>query len=742
MRDVDLTGLPMPADAPKPGVCVELERPEAGLVILRLVPPHRSLAVLDLPLMRDLSVILDELSREKGLEGLVITGREPGSFAAGADIDAIERVSDEELVGRTIRLGQAVFEGIHHLSTRRRGRVRTVAAVGGPVPGGAFELSLACSYIVAADLPSSKIGLPETQLGILPAWGGCTRLPRRIGVPGSLAAILAGKLLPAKVAYKKGWIDRVTPPERLVEIASDLAMGRLSAKRRSRGFIGKWFVDRNPLAAWILERGAIKQVQARAKGHYPAPVEAARIIAWSCLRSRTKSLEAEAETASRLAVGPVCKSLVGVFQLMEGAKKLGKDADGEAPPPFQHGAVLGAGVMGGAIASVMAEKGIDTRLFDISPEGLDAAVIRHRAGLAKKKKRRRLERHAHDNAVDRLTTTSELIGFKSAEIVVEAVAEILEVKHDVLAKLADCCGDETILATNTSSLSVDDIAAPLPNPERVVGMHFFNPVRKMPLVEIVRGSHTSDEVVTRTAALSLRMGKTPVVVKDVPGFLVNRLLGPYLDEAVRLYTVGVDPDRLDQLAEEFGMPMGPLRLLDEVGLDIAGHAALSLHSAYGDRMAPCTAIRPLLDAGHLGKKTGRGFYDHTKAKSGSGPLPLNPKLSAFAPATSNEGAGLPDNVIIDHLTLAMLAEGLRALEEGVTQTPDELDLATVFGMGFAPFRGGLLRWADSLGADEISMRLQALRASRLVQSRGDAAARFDVPELLTQYAAEGRKFRP
>ena len=741
MIEIDLKGLPLPADAPEPGACIELERPEAGLVILRLVPPHRSLAVLDLPLMRDLATQLDELSNEKGLEGLIIAGRNPGSFAAGADIEAIERVTDEEIVGRTIRLGQAVFEAIHQLSTRRRGRVTTIAAVGGPVPGGAFELSLACSYIIAADLPSTKIGLPETQLGILPAWGGCTRLPRRIGVPAALAGILAGKLIPAKAAYKKGWIDRITPPERLIEIASDIALGRLSARRRSRPLWARCLIDRNPLAAWILERGAIKQVESRTKGHYPAPVEAASVIAWSCLRSRAKSLEAEATTASRLAVGPVCKSLIGVFQLMESAKKLGKTATGEAPTPFQHAAVLGAGVMGGAIASTLAEKGINTRLFDISPESLDAALIRHRADLKKKAKRRRLQRHAHDAATDRLTTSSELTGFQNAEIVIEAVAEILEVKHDVLGKLADLCSDDTILATNTSSLSVDDIAAPLPHPERIVGMHFFNPVKKMPLVEIVRGAHTSDETVTRTAALALRMGKTPVIVQDVAGFLVNRLLGPYLDESIRLYTTGVDPARLDRLAEEFGMPMGPLRLLDEVGLDIAGHAALSLHSAYGDRMSPCTAIRPLLEAGHLGKKTGRGFYDPSNSRPGV-PLPLNPKLASLAPAASTEAAELPDSVIIDHLTFAMLAEGLRALEENVTNPPDELDLATVFGMGFAPFRGGLLRWADSLGAEEVKLRPGALRASRLVQSRGAAASRFDAPELLELYASEGRKFRP
>ena len=741
MIDIDIKGLPLPADAPKAGACIELERPEAGLVILRLVPPHRTLAVFDLPLMRDLAVTLNALSEEEGLKGLVITGRTPDSFAAGADIEAIGSVTDEELVGRTVRMGQAVFESIHILSTRRKARVRTVAAVGGPVPGGAFEISLACSRIIAADLPSTKLGLPETQLGILPAWGGCTRLPRRIGVPGSLDAILAGKLLPAKAALKRGWIDRVVPAERLIELASEIAMGRLKSKRRPRGFVGKWLVDRNPLAAMILEKGAIKQVEAKTKGHYPAPVEAAKVVAWSCLRSRAKSLEAEAVTASSLAIGSICKSLVGVFQMMESAKKLGKSEEGESPTALSQGAVLGAGVMGGAIASLMAEKGVATRLFDIAPEGLDAAVIKHRKDLAKKKKRRRIERHQHDGAIDRLTTSAELIGFQGSEVVIEAVAERLDVKHDVLGKLAAICSEDTILATNTSSLSVDDIAAPLSNPERVVGMHFFNPVKMMPLVEIVRGRHTSDEVVTKIAALSLRMGKTPVVVKDVAGFLVNRLLGPYLDEAIRLYTAGVAPERLDRLAEEFGMPMGPLRLLDEVGLDIAGHAALSLHSAYGERMAPCTAIRPLLDAGCLGKKTGSGFYEHSKGAKGA-PLVLNPKLASLAPAASTEGAELPDSVIVDHMTFAMLAEGLRALEENVTRTPDELDLATVFGMGFAPFRGGLLRWADSLGADKVMRRLESIRASRLVQARGAGAARFDTPELLALYAKEGRKFRP
>lgn len=722
---MDISGLPLPANAPEPGLCVRVERPEPGLAVVVLDPPHRKLAVLDLPLMRDLDAVLDELETSPDLRGVVFTGREPLSFAAGADIDAIEGVRDAALAARTIRLGQALFGRIESLG--RRG-VMTVAAVGGPVPGGACELSLACKRVILADDPKSRIGLPETKLGILPAWGGSQRLPRRIGVPAALGAILAGTLYPAKPAYKKGLVDRLTPPEYLVRVACEIAMGRTRCQRRDRG-AWRYLVDRNPVALWIIERQAQKEIQRKTRGHYPAAAAAAKLVAWAPLTRLERGLASEAHEASQLAVTDVSKNLVGIFKLMEGAKRLGKDAEGQAPAPIEHGAVCGAGVMGGAIASSMAEKGIATRLFDISPAGLDAAQGAHRADLARKRKRRRLQPHEERAAIDRLDTTSELIGFGRTQLMVEAVAERMEVKRKVFADFAAALPDDAILATNTSSLSVTEIAEGVPNPERIVGLHFFNPVKKMPLVEIVRGAETSDSTVTRTAALALRLGKTPVIVKDVAGFLVNRLLGPYLDESLRLYAAGVAPERLERVALDFGMPMGPLRLLDEVGLDIASHAAASLHAAYGERMTPCTVIQPLLDVGHLGKKTGDGFYVHLSFAPRATPK-LSSDLARLAPPTSKHEEFLNDEEILDRMILPMLAEAYRCLEEDVVESRDALDLATVFGMGFPPFRGGLLRWAATLGPDELVRRMNHCASAIATAPSPERRERFEVPALM------------
>lgn len=738
---IDLRGLPEPENAPAPGTCVKLERPENGLIVLRLDPPHRKMTVLDLPLIRDLDRALDEVERDRALKGLVVTGKDPLNFAAGADIDAIESVTDPELVRRFVRVVQDVFQRIHDLSAGMQ-RVMTVAAVGGPVPGGAYELSLACERIVAADSKKTRIGLPETQLGIIPGWGGCQRLPRRVGVPTALEAILSGKLYPARQAYKKGMIDRVTPPEYVERIACEIAMGRISCKRRRRGLKGL-FVDRNPLATGILASMAKKKVLAQTKGHYPAPLRAIGLVTRAPRTRLLDGFEAEARATSALATGSVSKSLIGIFRMSEEAKKLGRFPDDRKVEPLESAGVLGAGIMGGAIASVLAGRGLRTRLFDISQEALDVALLEHRADIDKRLQRRRLEKHEAMAALDHLDTTVELIGFQRSQIVIEAVAERLEIKRSVLGSLCEQVGPDAIVATNTSSLSVDAIAESLPNPERVCGMHFFNPVRRMPLVEIVRGSHTHDDVVTRVAALALRMGKTPVVVKDVAGFLVNRLLGPYLDEALRMLTAGVPAEKLDAVAERFGMPMGPLTLLDEVGLDIASHAAESLHDAYGERMTPSNAIQGLIAEGRLGKKTGRGFYEHTagRGSKSSARKTLSPDLSSFVPVQSDALAGASDEEILDRLLLSMVNEAARCLEEGVVASPSELDLATIFGMGFPPFHGGLLRWADSVGTAEIVARLERIASAPDVVAREGGVAKFTPAALLSELSRGGERFR-
>ncbi|MEM6567246.1 MAG: 3-hydroxyacyl-CoA dehydrogenase NAD-binding domain-containing protein [Planctomycetota bacterium] len=724
---MDLSQFPSPKDAPEPGACVRIDRPEPGLAVLVLDPPHRSFPVLDAPMLRDLDAAFTELEGDAAIEGVVLTGRRPDQFLAGADVEAIAQITDPSVVRK------AVMQ-VHDLFARlARMKAFTVAAVGGPVPGGAFEISLACDAIVATDDSKTRIGLPETQLGIIPGWGGSHRLPWRVGIPSALDAILTGRLYPAKKAKKLGMIDRLTKKEYLLRVASDIAMKRERLKPRKRKW-SHWLVDRNPVARFVIASQAKKQVDAKAHGNYPAPYQALEIVLGAHGKPVGEAAIIEADAVAELATGKVCKNLVSIFFASEAAKKLAKFDDGSSPDAMQFGAVIGGGVMGGGIASQMAEKGMEVRLADLSQGALDAAVIEHRKDVEKKRRRRRYQSHEANAAIDRLGVSTGINAIERADIAVEAVAEILDVKRSVFAELEDQMRPDAIVATNTSSLSVTALQETARHPERIVGMHFFNPVKKMPLVEIVRGAKTSDETITRTAALAVRLGKTPVVTKDVPGFLVNRLLGPYLDEAVRLFVDGVSPVRVDRLLVSFGMPMGPFTLLDEVGLDIAAHAARSLHEGYGDRMTPSDAIDGLMTPDRRGKKTGKGFYNH-RAK---GNPALMDDLTTFQRGTS--AMSMTDEEIVERIVLAMIGEGARAFEEKVVATATEFDLATVFGTGFAPFRGGLLRYADALGAKTVCDLMDRHRVAPDVVARGAAAERFEPAAFLRRFAESGGTF--
>lgn len=732
---IDLEGIRAPADAPEPGACVRLERPEPGLARLVLDPPHRpKIAVLDVPLLRDLDRAVGELEQERELRGLVITGREPLSFAAGADVEAIAGVEDPEVAARLARSVQALFQRIHRLGRDGGGRARTVAAVGGPVPGGACELALACDCIVLAEHPKSRIGLPEVLLGIFPAWGGTTRLPRRIGVPGALAAILAGKLYPAKPALRLGLVDRLAKPELLLRVAEDVAAGRAPCPRRRRPALLHWLVDRNFLAGALVAAKARRDVLARTKGHYPAPLVALPLIVRAPRIPLEDGLRNEAEAVRELATSRVTKNLIDVFRWSEEARRLGQGEGGVAAKRFTRAAVVGGGVMGAAIASLLSEKGIATRLRDVERAPLDAALHAHRTELEKQRRKRRIERHEASAAIDRLEVTTEARGFARCELAIEAVAERLEVKRAVFAELASLLPATAVLATNTSSLSVGELAAGLPRPERVVGLHFFNPVRSMPLVEIVRGPRTSDETVARIARLAVDLGKTPVVTRDVAGFLVNRVLGPYLDEAIRLVEAGVEPEAIDEALVGFGMPMGPLELVDEVGLDIASHAGASLAAAYGARMQTSGYLRPLVEGGQLGKKSGAGLYLWSKDAGGR---PRKQGKNPRAPAPRGSG-GLSRPQIVDRLVLALVNEAARALDEAVVAGPRELDLAMVFGTGFAPFRGGVLRYADERGLEDVVYALKEI--GQRLQDEPERAGRFTPAEGLARRAAERARF--
>ena len=718
-----VTGFPMPDDAPAPGACIRVERPEAGLAVVIFDPPHRSFPIFDAPLLRDLDIVLSGLEGDTSLKGIVFTGRHPGQFLAGADVEAIQKITDPALVEQAVIAVHALFDRVERL------KPRTVAAVGGPVPGGAFEFSLACDRILLVDGKSSRIGLPETMLGILPGWGGTHRLPRRIGIPKALDCILTGRLLPAKPAKKRGLVDRLVHSEDLVRVAIEVAMGRKSCRRASRG-IWRWLIDRNPLAKAIIRDQALKGVDSKAHGKYPAPYAALDLVLSAPGASHSTWARREAEAIGSLATGSVCKSLVGIFFASEAAKKLGKRADGSEPSRPVQATVVGAGVMGAGIASSLALAKVSVRLGDLSSKALAGAISNHRKEVDKRRRRKRLQPHDANAAIDHLVGVEGLVGMTQSEIAIEAVAEVLHVKASVFGELAGQLSDDAILATNTSSLSVSAIAKDLPHPERVVGMHFFNPVKAMPLVEVVRGEETNDETVTRTCALAIAMGKTPVVTRDVPGFLVNRILGPYLDEAVRLFVGGADVEHVDALMLNFGMPMGPFVLLDEVGFDIAQHAAASLHAGYGGRMAPCPGLTGMSDDTRLGRKTGKGFYDHPKEGDRKSKRKLAQDLAHFQ--TESWAGSLPDGEITDRLVYAMVGEAARCLEENVVESESILDLASVFGTGFAPFRGGLWSHAKRVGLGAVCSRMTELHQKEDVQARGAGAERFDPAPVAAQ----------
>lgn len=722
-----LESMPMPTGAPAPGGCVRIERPEAGLAVLVIDPPHRKLAVFDRPLMRDLALALDEVWADRSLKALVVTGKSPITFVAGADIDVIEAIDDASRATRLARFGQQLFQRLaDHPSFK-------VAAVGGPVPGGAFELSLACNRIVLAEHPSSRIGLPETQLGILPGWGGCQRLPRRIGVPTALEAVLTGRLYVAHQALKLGLVDRLAAPENLLRIACDIALRRTSCPRRERG-VWSVLIDRNPLAKAVISRTARKGVDAKARGRYPAPLAALELVVAAPSSSLEHGLEREAQALGQLAVTPVCKSLISIFRGTEEAKKLGRLPGGGEARSIQRAGVIGGGVMGGAIAGLLAEKGVDTRLSDLARKAVDTALVEHARRIGGSLRKRRLKPHEARAAVDRLEGATALEGFARCGLVLEAVAEKLEIKRSVFGTLASQLAPDAILATNTSSLSVDAIAEGVPHPERVVGMHFFNPVHLMPLVEVIRGSRTNDETVAATAKLALRLGKTPVVVRDVAGFLVNRVLGPYLDEAVRLYEIGVAPQTIERAALDFGLPMGPLELLDEVGLDIAAHAAQALEKAYGERMKASPLVAKLVAVGLKGKKSGAGFFDYAPDPKSGRPRKgeFNARVTEAARPHGASTVSFED--VRDRLGLALVNEAALCLEEQVVASARELDLATVFGMGFPPFHGGALRYVELRGARTIVDRLTRLAESSDVRARDGARQRFEPCALLRERA--------
>lgn len=708
---------------------------ETGLKlwVLSFDLPGEKVNKLNEKVMRELPSVLTELERlgqNQSIDALILSSPKRGNFLAGADIELIQAVKTPKDAEDLCMRGHELFNRWEDLP------FPTIAAIQGACLGGGCEWALASSAIVMSSDSAAKIGLPEVLLGIFPGLGGTLRLPVRLGIAGALDLILTGKSLSGERAYKAGLADACLSKEGFeLQVA-------LWIKKNIKALRGRGWLSREPklggmggIVGRALEKTAIgrrtifKQARAgvlsKTMGHYPAPLEAIQVIRESGVRYR-KRLSGPARASAqrremlgfgRAATSDVSKNLIRIFFLTEGIKKASGLASGaEAKAlPVRAGGVLGAGVMGGGIAQLFAEKGLLTRMKDISVPALSLGVQAAQKIFKKQVKQRRIDERQMLQKMNLISPALDESGFGSLDVVVEAVIEKMEIKKQVLAQLEHSVGDRCVIASNTSSLSISDMQASLAKPERFCGMHFFNPVHRMPLVEVIRGAKTSDHAVTTIFQLAKDLGKMPIVVKDAPGFLVNRLLCPYMNEAAYLVSEGVPIDHVDKTLMGFGMPMGPLELIDEVGTDVGEKVLHILHRAFGDRMIPCTLIEKVVGAKRLGKKSGKGLYVYEGERKTKRLEREIYKIIGVTP----KAISLSKEDIVDRCVLPMVNEASRCLEERVVRTPEDVDLGMIMGTGFPPFRGGLLRYADSIGVRKIVTKLKNLEPVHGARFRPD-----------------------
>jgi 3-hydroxyacyl-CoA dehydrogenase/enoyl-CoA hydratase/3-hydroxybutyryl-CoA epimerase len=687
-----------PAATDKPRGVVQWSIGQDGIVVLRLGSADEGVVTFTRDRLLSLDAALQQIAATPRLRGVVLTGPGPGMFCAGADIGLIQDITDSRAGEAAAVQGRSIFQRCRSL------KVPVVAAIEGPCLGGGCELALFADVRVLSDHGSTQIGLPEVKLGILPGFGGTFTLARLVGLPKALDLVLNGKLLRGKQAVKAGLVDRVVPASKLLAAAKEeierlAAKGRKHVRRKLRG--SAFWLSRTPLRA-LAVRAANKALQHGQARFYPAPKQALQCLVNAFTRTPEAAFAAEAKALGELIITPVSKGLVHLFFLTERSKRLGKQ---DGARDVQRALVVGGGVMGAGIAGQFAEKGLRTRLCDVDLGPLVRAKARLQQELDKRHKRGQLQAHEVQAVQDRLAIGTEPGHLGQTELWLEAVVEDLAVKQKLMqAAVGRGLPDDAILATNTSSLSVTAMQQSVPHPERVVGVHFFNPPEKMPLVEVIRGQQTSAAAVATACRLALRLGKFPVVVQDAPGFLVNRCLAPYVNEAARLLLEGTSPETIDRAMLDFGMPMGPCRLLDEIGFDVATKVSAVMHAAFPQRMVPCELFAAMTAAKALGQKSGGGLY----GKDGTGDGPGRAVLADLRARRTSPGreAGLGE--LVQRLVYPLVDEAFRCLDEGLVASEDDLDLGLVMGIGFPPFTGGITWFARREGLAAITAALDAL----------------------------------
>jgi len=661
--------------APSGPVAFSRELDSAGIAWITFDQPGSPANLWSEATLRQFVWHIEQIERTPSVRGLIIRSAKPNIFIAGADLKSLRHLCPHRLE-QLIWLGQATFDRLARLPMPK------VALIHGACAGGGYELALACDWRIATDDASTKIGLPETQLGLLPGWGGTCRLPRLIGLRSALDVILTGKLYPAKIALKKGLVTHLAPQAAATELARQLA-NRPSSAASSHA-------DNLPGVAHLIARLAKRQVLAKTHGLYPAPLRAIDVALNALRLPIEEGLALERDAIVHLAQSPEAGRLIDLFFLREAANKQRPTAG--TPLPIHSATVIGAGIMGSGIAQTLLTHGVHTLLTDVNPQAIGKGVTHIHQLTKNAVKHRALSSKQGREALDRLTTAHAVVPLHRHHLVIEAATENLELKKKIFADLASRTGPDTILATNTSALSVAALAASVPHPERVIGLHFFNPVHKMPLVEVVTLPTTHPDVLATAIAFVQGLGKTPIVVQDHPGFVVNRILMPYLMEAVGLHESGIPAKEIDDAMLAFGMPMGPLRLLDEIGLDVAQHVADTLSAAFPDRFHPSDILRQKIAAGHLGKKSGQGFYQH--------PFKDRP----VRPASSHTD-------IQQRLSHLLTQEAQRCLDEGVAASADAINLAMVLGTGYPPAKGGPLKVEQASSLPSLNTMAPATNSS-------------------------------
>jgi 3-hydroxyacyl-CoA dehydrogenase/enoyl-CoA hydratase/3-hydroxybutyryl-CoA epimerase len=697
------------------------------VLVVTIDRPGAPLNTLTPALIGEFEGVLLRLNDDTLIKAAVLISGKPDSFIAGADIEQFLEIASAAEAERTSRMGQDLLDRLE------KARVPVVAAIHGVCLGGGLEVALACRYRVCTDHPKTTLGLPEVQLGLIPGLGGTQRLPRRVGLQAALDMILTGRSMRAKRALQMGLVDEMVHPAILSEIALDrarsLAGGSLRPARPPTHGATGLLLEQNPIGRGVVFKKARESVMQKTHGHYPAPLAALAAIQAGYARGFEEGLREEARLFGDMAMTDVSRQLVFIFFASNSLKKdPGVDPPAPSPREVHKLGVLGAGFMGAGIASIAVQQDTLVRFKDTDTARIGKGLASIHGVLQERLTRRQISRQQFQDYMSLVGGTTDYSGFESADLVIEAVFEDLSLKHRVLEEVEPIIDSTAVYASNTSTIPISRIAEVAQRPERVLGMHFFSPVHRMPLLEVIVTPATSPEATVSAVAYGKRLGKTVIVVNDGPGFYTTRTLSAYMNEAGRLLDEGASIEAIDSALVDFGFPVGPITLLDEVGIDVGGKVGLVLLEAFGTRMAPSEAMRRVVGAGRTGRKGKNGFYRYDNAGQ-KGRVD-----ESVYELIGGERREVPAEEIVERCVLSMVNEAALCLGDGILRSPRDGDIGAVFGIGFPPFRGGPFRYMDSETVQKIVERLEDLDAR--------FPTRFTPVPLLLDMASGRRSFYP